>query len=381
MGGANVAIGGKSSAVFYNPAGLAHIPKQWGWEFGLVNLNLSWNENIAGSPGDMLDCVNQATANANAEGCKGFLGEMASAATTEKDSNGNVISTGQKSANVIDVIDQYLGQNFYFELNEFSSVAKKFDKLGFAVGAVGGATMSFEVHRGFGSDGVMEVESLGYGGGVLGASYDFSAVEVGNIILNDFSLGLGVKSIQYGSITHAFLISELVDDKLVDRLDPLNGDLVKLGQSTVVDLGLTYELMPNVNVGASVMNMGGIGDPDGVYIPMTVNFGLGYVYERPDAYFFDRIRVAADYVDLTGGYDTDSDIVKRTRIGVESYVWDSFLTALALRAGMYQGEYTAGFDFRLSFLQLGFATYAEQVGAAYATDIDRRYIMNLSLGW
>ncbi len=114
MGGANVAIGGKSSAVFYNPAGLAHIPKQWGWEFGLVNLNLSWNENIAGSPGDMLDCVNQATANANAEGCKGFLGEMASAATTEKDSNGNVISTGQKSANVIDVIDQYLGQNFYF---------------------------------------------------------------------------------------------------------------------------------------------------------------------------------------------------------------------------------------------------------------------------
>jgi hypothetical protein len=52
-----------------------------------------------------------------------------------------------------------------------------------------------------------------------------------------------------------------------------------------------------------------------------------------------------------------------------------------VQAGLYQGAWTAGASLRLSFLDLAFSTYAEELGAYSGQDDDRRYMASLGFNW
>jgi len=359
MGGANVAVGGHASALFYNPAGLAYIPREYGVEVELINLSASINQNILDFAKDFSDATD-------------------SPADLDGDGNTNN-DDDDKTLAMLDVMDQYMGKNIHFDMNEFTSVSKKGEKVGFAIGGVLGANFDARTHRGFGSDGVMEMQGLGYYGAATGFSYDFSDVEIANkYILNNFSLGIGVKQINYMSLSHAFSISELIEDNF-DKY--VQDELVKEGQSTVFDIGGIYKLSENTQIGLSAMNIGGIGDKDSVYIPQTVNAGVGYLKRWEGDKFFNQVRIAADYIDMLYAYDQDKDIMKRTRIGIGANVWDGWFSTLTLRAGLYQAAPTYGMNLRLTMLQIGYAYYEEEVGTYAGQDKDARHIVNLTFGW
>ncbi|MDQ1340038.1 MAG: hypothetical protein QG567_1194 [Campylobacterota bacterium] len=354
MGGANVAVGGHASALFYNPAGLSFIPREYGVEVELINFSASINQNIVDFGQDFSDATDDPAV-----------------VTGDSDTD--------ETLAMLDVVDAYMGENIHFDANNFTSVSRKGEKVGFAVGAVGGATFDARTHRGFGNDGVMEMQGLGYYGAAGGFSYDFSNVEIADkYILNDFSLGLGVKQINYMSLEHAFTISELIRDDFDTYVED---ELLKEGSSTVFDVGAMYKLSENTQIGLSAINIGGIGDEDSVYIPMTVNAGIGYLKRWEDHMLFNQVRVALDYVDILYAYDQDKDVMKRTRAGVEANVWDGWFSTMTLRAGLYQGAPTYGANLRLTFLQLGYAYYQEEVGAYAGQDKDERHMVNLSLGW
>lgn len=358
MGGANVAVGGHASALFYNPAGLAYIPREYGVEVELINLSASINENVLDFAEDFSDATDEP-------------GDLDGDGNTDGDD-------GDETIAMLNVLDQYMGKNIHFDVNDFSSISRKGEKTAFAIGALGGANFDFRTHRGFGADGVMEVQGIIYYGAVFGMSRDFENVEMGNVIFNDFAIGLGVKQINYGSIDQAFTIAELVDD---DFEDNVQDEYLKEGTSTVFDIGGTYHLTPNWIVGASALNIGGVGDEDAVYIPMTVNAGVGYLKRWEGHKMFNQVRFAADYVDIAKGYDQDTDITKRTRMGVEANVWDGWFSTLSLRGGLYQGSATYGANIRLLLLQIAYATYEEEVGAYAGQDKDRRHMINLTFGW
>jgi hypothetical protein len=358
MGGANVAVGGHASALFYNPAALSYIPREYGIEVELLNVSASINENVLDFAEDFSDATDEP-------------GDLDGDGVTGNDDEDETIA-------MLNVLDQYMGKNIHIDANDFTSISRKGEKVAFAIGGLAGANFDFRTHRGFGSDGVMEVQGIIYYGAAFGMSRDFKEVEIGNVILNDFALGLGVKQINYGSINQAFTISELIDD---DFEDNVQDDYMKEGTSTVFDLGGTYHLNPNWIVGASVLNIGGVGDKDAVYIPMTVNAGVGYLKRWEGHKFFNQVRVAADYIDITKGYEQDTDMIKRTRMGLEANVWDGWFSTLSLRGGLYQGSTTYGANLRLLLLQVGYATYEEEVGAYAGQDKDRRHMVNITFGW
>jgi len=353
MAGANVAVGGHASALFYNPAALSYIPREYGVEVELINFSASINENIIDFAEDFSDATDDPEA-----------------VTGDPDTDETLAMLG--------VLDMYMGKNIHVDLNNFTSVSRKGEKTAFAIGGLGGANFDFRTHRGFGTDGVMEVQGIVYYGAAFGMSRDFSEVEIGKYILNDFSLGFGIKQLTYGSINQAFTIDELIDDNFEDNVQD---DYMKEGTSTVYDLGGTYKVTPNFIAGVSVMNIGGVGDEDAVYIPMTINAGVGYLKRWEGHKFFNQVRLAADYIDISKGYDQDTDIIKRTRMGLETNVWDGWFSTLSLRGGLYQGSATYGANIRLLLLQIGYATYEEEVGAYAGQDKDRRHMVNITFGW
>jgi hypothetical protein len=279
-----------------------------------------------------------------------------------------------------------MGDNMHIDFNNYSSVSKKSGKIGWSVGAFMGANLDFKTHRPLHK--VLEVNGVVYmPSAVLGMSYDVENFTFANKYeWNKFAVGLGFKQISYKSISHEFSIAELIEHK-DDMDDYILDDVAKDGSSTAFDLGMVYELtniMPNLQVGGSILNIGGVGEKDsGYYVPTTVNLGVAYSKRIDGKKFFNQYRVAFDYVDLFNAYadEKDSDTYKRVRFGGEFNVWDGWFSTLALRAGMYQMSPTYGADLRLMFVNLSYAVYEEEIGAYNGQDKDKRQIVNISIGW
>ncbi len=344
MGGANVAVGGLGSSLFSNPAGISRIPREYGFEVDVINLGAAINQ-------DIMD----------------FGDEIGDADGTQE---------------TTDVLSEYTGKNNHIGVSNYTSVSKKFEKIGFSLGALGSLDLNMKPHSGFGPAGMLEVNGMALTGVALGGSYDLGGVDAGNYTFEDLSVGAGVKVMNYGAMSMNLSPSEV--DELGDSDDPYDymdsKGYVAEGTSTVVDLGAVYAVTPDVSAGMSIMNIGGIGEEGVQEIPMTVNLGGAYLMDFSDRALFKRVRFAADYIDLTQAY-ADSSLVKRTRLGADLHVWDNWFSTLGLQVGLYQGHMSAGLDFRTTFLRLSYATYAEELGAYSGQDADRRHMVNIALGW
>jgi hypothetical protein len=86
---------------------------------------------------------------------------------------------------------------------------------------------------------------------------------------------------------------------------------------------------------------------------------------------------AIDYVDIFNQFDQDNDIAKRIRLGVEC----KFLDIIFVRAGLYQGYFTAGLNLEARVVRLDLLTYAEEVGAYAGQRADRRYAGRFVFGF
>jgi len=146
----------------------------------------------------------------------------------------------------------------------------------------------------------------------------------------------------------------------------------------------------------SILNIGAM-DMDDNYggQAMTVNFGASVT---PDVTFMNKLVLAIDYVDALNAnmirdytYSStgkvtyrdlvDSDFIKRVRLGVGMGLVDSTFFSTALNLGLYQGAYTAGLNIEASVLKLNLATYEEQIGTGSVDIADRRYMVQLGVGW
>ncbi|MDR2152154.1 MAG: conjugal transfer protein TraF [Helicobacteraceae bacterium] len=337
-GGANVASGGSFGALFSNPAGLAKIPQEYGWEFQVANIGVAVNDNIR----DLSDIIDDAE---------------------------------ESESKAADTLKEHIGDRYNIDLNviEFS-IAKKFDQAAFGLGAVTSANVNFAVHQGFGASGVLESEILAVVGAAGGFAYDFNDLTIGSYALNTLSVGVGAKALRYGYLNRTFSAADLANEEF-ENID----DEIEEGNAFVGDIGVIYDVFPNFAIGLSALNIGGIGE-GALEIPATVNVGASYVYRVADRSFFNQVRVGADYIDLAGAYE-DSSYVKRTSFGADLNVWDGWFSTFAVQAGLYQGKWTAGANLRLSLVDLSFATYAEELGAYAGQDGDRRYMASFGFNW
>lgn len=104
------------------------------------------------------------------------------------------------------------------------------------------------------------------------------------------------------------------------------------------------------------------------HIPQRLRPGGSYTFIRSKKYLFGY-RIGYEYADLLDKRATSS----QHRLG-----GDLLLTEYAtLGLGLYKGYFTYGYDARISFIDLGFASYAEEVGVVGTPKADRRYIIRL----
>lgn len=348
MGGAYTAVGGRVDALFYNPAGLINIPKDKGWEVNLVNVSAEVGTNAIDFVDDMGDAFD----------------------TLDLNGDGSTSDDELKAVN--DVLARYRGKNMHVRIADFTSIGKAGNTFAFGIGAVGSGRIDAMPHQGFGSEGLLEVNSDLTYGAVGGVSF---------ALKDGVFLGLGLKQLHRESIIHNFTAREMVEKQ--DTLDDyITEDLKKEGDATGFDAGLIWKFAPSSwwrpSIGVSAMNIGDLDFKEAGVIPMTVNAGFAV---NPNISAFRSLTFAVDYIDVLEKYTEDKDGAKRLRYGAELQLFDIWPIELALRAGMYEGYPTYGADLRLLTLLVSYAHYTEEVGAYAGQEKDTRHLVTVNIGW
>jgi hypothetical protein len=364
MGGVNVAVGGYSTSVFSNPAGLANIKKEYGLVVDLLSIGLS------------------GTAEMN-----NFINDINDASDADDETEA-----------MSDVLKKYSGEHFHTDVSSYMSVSKNSEMFAWSIGLLTAVDVNLMAHgNGSTNAELLETTSRVYGGVVLGAAKPYQTK------YGQLDVGLDFKYIALTSYEGTLGISELTSDDDESIEDKLQDRYEKKTTGLGVDLGVIFKpSIPQISnwhpaFGLSIMNIGSI-DMDDNYggQPMTVNLGASV---SPEVKYIDSLTIGMDYVDLFNAnklriynldnpdgtssytdYDTSS-FMKNFRLGVSAGLIDSTYFSSTLNFGLYQGAYTAGFNLELTILKLNFATYQEEVGDSTSSIDDRRYMAQIVIGW
>ena len=363
MGAANTAVGGYSTAVFYNPAGLINIKKSHGVEVELLTIGVAASKNI-----------------------QNFVDDIDNAETEEE---------------IIDAVAKHSGEGFNITASDYSSFSYHTqDDLAFSFGLLVSADINFIPHANSGENGLLETHSRGYGGVVGGVAKRYEdAFGFGGKL----TVGLGLKYITQKSYEAGLDSGELYehqDDLATYIQETYEQDNSGFG----VDIGVLYELPIFSSwhpvVGLSLMNIGTLNFDDAYGAqPMTINAGIAVTKELA---YINSITLSMDYVDITNqqqarihnyttgasrtkdeydNADIEYDMMQHIRIGAKAEVFDNRWVTTSLMGGFYQGAYTAGVDLQFAILKLQAATYQEQLGSVPGQIEDRRYMVGLGIGW
>ena len=359
MGSAATAVGGYSTAVFYNPAGLINIKKSHGVEVELLGIAVTGSKDI-----------------------KNFADDVNNADTDPE---------------IIEAVKKYSGEAFNVTASNYTSFSYHTEgDLAYSIGVLASADANFIPHDNGGTNGLLETHSRVYGGVLLGAAQKYDDILGGKL-----TVGLGVKFITQKSYEAGLDAGEVTEHK--DDLVTYLQDHYEVSNSGFgADIGVIYEpgflssLHPSI--GVSLMNIGTLNFDDAYGAqPMTLNGGISISPEVP---LLDSLTVSVDYVDMLNAQqarvrnynpdrsydqydnaDVDFDVMQHLRAGLKAGVFDNSWVTTTLMAGWYQGAYTAGVDFQLAILKIQAATYQEQAGAKTGQLEDRRYIVGLGIGW
>ena len=342
MGGTNVAVGGESAAMFYNPAGLSRLDPEDGVEVELFNFNIAFSQ-------DTIDFVTD-------------------------------VSDAADETAMIEALESYYGQNNHLTLNDYSSVSYRGERFAWSIGVLAGLQGNFQAHTLSHPSGIIEINAMVTGALVAGIAYD----------VNDYiHVGTSLKVYQGAGIAEGFDYGDI---------DGIDANTIIDGaefSATTVDLGVIYDLeglsdiapfsipfedVLHPAVGLSVMS---IGSPEfGTYgtMPMTFNIGVSIEPEIP---VFQNWVFAMDYIDMFNAYgdEYDSNGAKRIRLGAHVSLFDNSWVEAALAVGMYNAAYTWGAEFRLGIFDLAYSTYAEAIGAYASQNLDRRHQIMFNIGW
>ncbi len=359
MGAANTAVGGYSTAIFYNPAGLINIKKSHGVEVELLGISVSGSKDI-----------------------KNFIDDIDNADTDPE---------------VIQAVRKYSGEAFNVTASNYTSFSYHTQSdLAYSIGLLASVDANFIPHDYGGANGLLEVHGRGYGGVFLAAAQKYD-----NILGGKLTVGLGLKFISQKSYEAGLDTKEVLDHK--DDLATYLQDTYEVSNSGfAADIGVLYEpsIWPSLHpaVGVSLMNVGTLNFDDAYGAqPMTLNAGVSI---SPEVAYLDSLVISLDYVDMLNAQqmrirnynpnrsqdqydnaDIDFDIMQHLRAGVAMGLFDNKWVTTTLMAGWYQGAYTAGLDFQLTLIKLQAATYQEQLGAKTGQLEDRRYVVGLGIGW
>lgn len=319
MGGAFVAVSNDANALFYNPAGLASISS--------IRTTIPLELEISDYSYDIYQDAVDTDFNSEEETAM-FLRD-------------------------------HVGELAHFGL----SVVPSYSMPRFAFCAYGIGRTNMEAHdMQYPKLAVEAVGDLGLGAGYAHPFLDDSLL-----------VGASLKFDMRQSLSQVYTVTDIADSDFSDRFED---DLVD-GTGFLLDLGVIYKLtllgLADTRFGISANNLIGGKLGDAVDLDDHVDIGIAQDLDLKAT----KLTLAADYIDIFSQIEGDNDTAKRIRLGAEL----ELLKFLELRAGLYQGYFTAGLGLDGKFVRLDLMTYAEEVGVYAGQKENRRYVMRLVGGF
>ncbi|OZC04314.1 hypothetical protein [Rubricoccus marinus] len=231
---------------------------------------------------------------------------------------------------------------------------------------------------------------------------DFVVPVVAAMDLPDFPLSIGVS---------AAYVQRRVSAKadFVDQLEPDDEKLYLLkGEGIALSAGVVSEdfLLPGLNLGMAVSNIGGVGDltyseswaistpedePEPADDPAEIaglearfaarsatpvlRMGAAYTIGLPAASPLNDLAVSADWIS-----GSTSEFDQGPEAGVRLGAQARLAGFMNLRAGLAQGYPTAGVGLDLKYLQIDYATYGVEDGRTLGQLGRRNHVVQLRLG-
>ncbi len=319
MGGAFAAVSNDQNALFYNPAGLSHVPDR---RLVLFSVEAEVGQGAYDAYTDILD-VDTDNELEVAEFLRDYIGEYSHASAA--------------------VFPYYIRPHFAF-------------------GIFGTAKTNF-IARNYQYPSIV-VDSTADTGAALGYAHAFFD--------DALSIGASLKYVVRKSLNEEYTVPDITSDNFDDLVE----DDVQDGSGILLDVGFIYRFEDITlgtrdvvfQIGLSANNLIGADMDDARGLEEHVDVGIAATV---DSWVF-----ALDYFDVAGMIDDDDDPGKRIRVGVE-YKFENLFTA---RAGLYQGYTTLGLEIDARYVQIDLLTYAEEVGTYAGQHSDRRYVLGLKFG-
>ncbi len=364
MGGSNTAVGGYSTSIFSNPAGLIKIKKSHGIEAEVLGLSVSASSRFQQFADDL---------------------------------------SNSEDSEIIDTINKYSGDAFNATVSNYTSFSYHAQNdVAYSFGILVAGDVNFIPHANSGANGVLESHSRAYGGIFLASAKKYHGISsefLDGMLDGDVTIGVSAKYIKQKSYEAGLDLGEVTDHK-DDIVEYLQDTYEADNSGFAFDIGALYEFKNkkwNPAVGLSIMNIGSLDfDAYGAQ-PLSVNLGASI---SPEISWSNSLKFSVDYTDLLNAQqarirnynpyrtqdqydnaDIGYDVMNHLRMGASLGLIDNSYFMTTLNAGLYKGAYTAGIDMQLTLLKLQFATYQEQLGSTVGQLEDRRYVVGLGIGW
>ncbi|MCP3921026.1 MAG: hypothetical protein GY714_00425 [Desulfobacterales bacterium] len=324
MGNAFTAVADDKNVLFYNPAGLAKLQK---FEFALIDPIIEVSKNT-------IDLIDDAR-------------DIDTDNTTE----------------VTNLMRTYLGKHQHLRVSVTPGFGFRVDNIGFMITAFAQGVVDIEVHNAvYPTADLYYRQDLGVMGGT-GMEFEF---------IHGLKLGLTFRALQRSIVDESYSAIEISDDNFTDNVK----DDKETNEDYYMDFGMIYTLpfkrFFHTDIGVVYQNVDAPGHEEKIGIEKQLNVGIAM-----ERYFKQSsLLVAFDYRDVSNKTSDDDDIWKRLHAGIE---WS--FPMFALRAGVSQGYLTFGTTMDFGILIIDAATYGEEIGSYSGQKVDRRYVIQLQIGW
>ncbi|MCP4631467.1 MAG: conjugal transfer protein TraF [candidate division Zixibacteria bacterium] len=159
-----------------------------------------------------------------------------------------------------------------------------------------------------------------------------------------------------------------------DIYDDAEDDLQNAKSGFGLDVGALYQLQPNIELGASIIDL--IGTVDGNKTPINLRAGVAYHYTPNfvSSKFLKGIVLAGDIEDM---FNRDGDqLFNKIHLGA-----DFQMPVINFRFGFNQGYPGLGVGLNTKFFKVDYAFVGQELGGAPGRDSEYSHYARISLGW
>ena len=317
MGGAFITLSDDENAVFYNPAGLNDVEGFGGVE--IINPLVESSENSVNIYKDV------------------------------KDLNGNDVNQ------VTDFLNAHIGDHQHVRGAVFPNLLLH----NIEIGVLANGAADLDIRNAANPEVAANVHlDVGI---LAGVAYGF--------LDKMLQVGATAKEVRREGLDHVYTPDEIASS----AFDPYNQTSHHSDFAFDVGAKVNLPLLFHPTLAVVGQNLTDLDFKEAGKIGQQVNIGAAV---NPDLWIL-KTTFAIEVDDVGKQQPGSTDFYKRFHLGAEA----RFPAILAVRIGLNQGYLTGGVSADFAFIKLGFATYAEELGAYAGQRADRRYDAQISVGF